>query len=1073
MWKRISRMIGSLSVGRKLALIYFLDLSAVIFISGILIHEKFIAIDFSEKEKLGNLYIVEVREALFSLEANRAFRLPAQAAQAIVQAELRFGENMGSDKLSADFARALRAPGGPNAPAALATGRELLTRIGNQSNLILDPDLDTYYTMSLVVLRFPELAEILASTKQLIGQMAGLSGRELQQAQTRFLILEGRLDTTVKGIASDYAESYQAGSPALRGSLSASQARLRNAVDDVRLAGRALAGLNGAAVGAPEFAQVNLAANLALRAAWADTQQALDGMVRLRIAQFYERMWLHLGTALLILFAILCLVFFVARQIALPIRSLARVADNVRQSGDYTLRASWQSDDEIGRLVNGFNSMLAQLDSHRIAQQNLVAQASAAEAQREMAEAIPIPLLVTSIPDHRVLHANHAARDWLNGKESDPWASGMAPAAKALFFQQLSDLDVVDQFEVSWTGGARPIWALVSARRVMYQGVPAVLTTFTPIEKMKRLEKTLELWAKVFEASSEGIVVMDAQGMILTANAAFCRSTAFKPHELTGTNPRRLLAERNHDELFETLRHSATSKGSWQGELWMNRKNSEPYPVWLVMNAVRAPGGNITNYIASSLDISERKASEKQIQFLAHHDALTGLPNRFVCAERLKVSIQQARRTGEKVAVMFVDLDRFKNINDSLGHHVGDALLCSVSKRLSEIVRDSDTVSRLGGDEFVIILSEVANAENVGKFVEQRLMPALRAPHDIDAVELYISSSIGIALYPDDGDNIDNLMRHADTAMYQAKKMGRNNVQFFTPELNERVMQHLHLESDLRHAVARDELQLFYQPRIGADGLRLAGVESLIRWQHPTEGMISPASFIPLAEESGLIVPIGAWVIREACRQHAQWRDDGLGEIPVSINLSALQLRDSGLLSTLAEVLAEFAIGPGNIELELTESILMDNVPATISILNEIKALGFSLSIDDFGTGYSSLNYLYRFPIDKLKIDMSFIQNIHLAPQNLAVTKAIIGLGHTLGLDVVAEGVEHANDISVLQSMECDQFQGFYFARPMPAAQFERWLPTLGRETELIVESIKDRLDVREHCLHSASACAR
>ncbi|MEO7497580.1 MAG: EAL domain-containing protein [Massilia sp.] len=1040
MFKRIARLIGSLSVGRKLALIYCLDLSAVIFISGILIHEKFIAINFSEKEKLGNAYIVEVREALFSLTPAPGVRTRIDAAYGIEQAETSFGENMGSDKLSADFALALRGTGKPDAQAAMTRGRELLTRIGNQSNLILDPDLDTYYTMSLVVLRFPELFDILDSSKQLVSQMAGMSDRERQLAQTRFLILEGRLDTTVKGIASDYAEACQASSPALQARLSRSQAELRKRVDDFRAAGRQLAGLGGSDAQGADFAAIDRSAVLALRAAWSDSQQALDGMVRLRVAEFYMRMWLHLGIALLILVSILCLVYFVARQIALPIKDLAGVADKVRLSGDYSLRASWRSEDEIGRLVGGFNDMLAQLDAHRIEQQQLIAQASAAEAQRELLQAIPIPLMVTSIPDHRVLHANHAALGWLNGKESDPWATGMAPAFKSKFFQQLSDLGVVDQFEVSWTGGERPVWALVSARQVVYQGVPAVLTTFTPIAKMKRLEKTLELWAKVFEASSEGIVVMDSYGKILTANAAFCRSTSYARHELEGTDPRSLLSERNNDELFETLRHSAASKGSWQGELWINRKESEPYPVWLVMNAVRAPGGEITNYIASSLDISERKASEKQIQFLAHHDALTGLPNRFVCAERLKVSIQQARRTGKKVAVMFVDLDRFKNINDSLGHHVGDALLCSVSQRLASILREGDTVSRLGGDEFVIILAEVTSAEKVGKFVEQRLMPALRAPHDIDGVELYISSSIGIALSPDDGDDIDNLMRHADTAMYQAKKMGRNNVQFFTPELNERVMQHLHLESDLRHAIARDELVLFYQPRIGADGRRVAGVESLIRWRHASEGMISPASFIPLAEESGLIVPIGAWVIREACRQHAQWRDAGLGEIPVSINLSALQLRDASLLQTLAGVLTEFAIRPGVIELELTESILMDNVPSTISILNEIKALGYSLSIDDFGTGYSSLNYLYRFPIDKLKIDMSFIQNIHVAPQNLAVTRAIIGLGHALGLEVVAEGVEHAADVGVLQPMACDQFQGFYFARPMPAGQFERWL---------------------------------
>ena len=1050
MLEKISRIIGSLTVGRKLALIYFLDLSAVIFISGILIHEKFIAINFAEKELLGNQYIVEVREALFSVadgasSISSAIRMRADGAQAVLRAEGRFGNDMGSAQLSRQFAQALLAAQGParaaaGPQAALTVGRELLVRIGNQSNLILDPDLDSYYTMSLVVLRFPELLDILASSNELLGQIPALSGSERQSAQTRFLILEGRLDATIKGIASDYAEAFQGGGTALQASLAGSQGRLRKSVEDFRSSGRALAGLASMSGATDDFKQINQAALLALRSAWADAQHELDGLVSARIAAFYTRMWIHLGTALLFLLAILGLVFFVARQIARPISSLARVAENVRLSGDYTLRATGRSEDEIGRLVSAFNGMLMQLDAHRIAQQDLVAQASAAQAQRELVEAIPIALLVTSIPDHRVLHANQAAHGWLNGKQDDPWASGMAPAFKARFFQQLSDLGVVDQFEVCWTGADKPVWALVSARTIAYQGKPAVLTTFTPIAHMKRMEASLELWAKVFEASSEGIVVMDAGGKILAANPSFCRSTSFDGHELAGADPRLLLSERNDGSLFENLRHSAATKGSWQGELWLKRKQGEPYPVWLVMNAVRDADGAITHYIASSLDISERKASEKQIQYLAHHDALTGLPNRFVCAERLQVSIQQARRAGDKVAVLFIDLDRFKNINDSLGHHVGDGLLCSVAQRLAGIVRDGDTVSRLGGDEFVIILSKVQSAEKVGKFVEHRLMPALQAPHDVDAVELYSSCSIGIAMYPDDGEAIDDLMRHADTAMYQAKKVGRNNAQFFTRELNERVMQHLHLESDLRHAIERAELVLYYQPRIGADGMRVAGVESLIRWQHASEGMISPASFIPLAEESGLIVPIGAWVIREACRQHVAWRDSGLGEIPVSVNLSAVQLRDASLPGTLTGVLAEFGIGAGLIELELTESILMDNVADTIAILNDIKALGFSLSIDDFGTGYSSLNYLYRFPIDKLKIDMSFIQNIHVAPQNLAVTKAIIGLGHTLGLAVVAEGVEHASDVAILQSMSCDEFQGYYFARPMPATMFETWL---------------------------------
>ncbi|MBC7512864.1 MAG: EAL domain-containing protein [Herminiimonas sp.] len=1071
MLTRFSRLIGSLTVGRKLALIYFLDLTTVLFISGILINEKYIAINFTKKEMIGNQFIAVVRDALLDV-VERSAAAPAgpaisgTAPATIRHAEARFGAEMGSAALSSDFAAALATTAAaatvpaPEGATPIGIGRELLTRIGNQSNLILDPDLDSYYTMSLVVLHFPELLEVVDSMHRLAGKMATLPAARRQDQQTRFLVLEGRIDAILAGIESDYREAFSASSPALRARLVPGQVALASALRQFRIDSLRQAGLATSVGDAPSGAVVDAAGLpgavievalapviVALRAAWTVSQSEMERLLQARNDEAFRRMGLHLGTALLLMALILTLIFLVARQIAIPIRRLAEVAGQVRGSGDYTLRANWDSSDEIGRLVTGFNSMLQQLDAQRLAQQNLVAQASAVLAQRALIEAIPLPLMVTSIPDHQVLHANDAARAWLGGHDRNPWQRGMEPAARARFFQCLSDTDAVDEFEVRWTAGDTPSWALVSARCLQYQGQAAVLTTFTPMNRMKQMESGLALWAKVFEASSESIVVMDQNGRVVTVNQAFRRGTAFEMHELLGKAPDLLLADRNPPDMMETVRHTTLVKGSWQGEIWLNRKNGQAYPAWLVINAARDINGAVTNFIAMSLDITERKASEQRIHYLAHHDALTGLPNRFSCDERMALSIQQARRRQTRVAVLFVDLDRFKNINDSLGHHIGDELLCSVAARLTNAVREGDTVSRLGGDEFVVILNNVVNAEEVGKIVDQRLIPAVRQPHLIDQAELYISCSIGAAIFPDDSDNIEGLMRHADAAMYQAKKLGRNNFQFFTPELNARVTRHLHLESDLRHAAERNELVLHYQPRIDAHSGRIAGVESLVRWQHPTEGLIGPAQFIPLAEESGLIVEMGAWIIRQACRQHQLWRAEGIGPMPISINLSALQLKDPGLVPILIEALAAHAVPAAQIELELTESLLMDNVAATIVVLNEIKALGFSLSIDDFGTGYSSLNYLHRFPIDKLKIDRSFIQNIHVAPENLAVTKAIIGLGHTLGLEVVAEGVEQVQDVQVLQEAGCDELQGFYFARPMPAEVFSNWL--LGHRAEV------------------------
>ncbi|MBR7631690.1 EAL domain-containing protein [Janthinobacterium lividum] len=1043
---RISRMIGKLTVGRKLALIYLLDLSAVIFISGILINEKYIAIDFSRKEMAGNDYIAAIRDALLPLA--RAQADAAGSAAAIELAERQFGSDMRSAELSREFSALLRQSGSTTfatddgiAPSpAFVAGRALLTRVGNQSNLILDPDLDSYYTMSLVILRFPELLEVINSTRALALQLATAEGAQRQRLQTQFLILEGRMDATMGGIGSDYTEAFAASTPLLRQHLDGSRAALQQAVAQFRASTQALAGAPVSAAGSPALLRHDAAASAALLHAWREAEGELHRLIQLRVDGFFTRMWLHLGTAVLLLVMILGLVFFVARQIALPIRRLARVAQEVRETGDHSLRAVWDSEDETGRLVSAFNTMLQQLDFQRMAQQELVASASAADAQRQLVDAIPIPLMVTSIPHHQVLHANQAAHAWQGGLELDPWVGGMSPQARSRFFQRLSDLGAVDEFEVCWSGSGTPTWALISARLIDYQGQRAVLSTFTPINKMKLMESRLELWAKVFEASAESLIVMDAGMRIITVNQAFRRHSLYDMVELIGKRPAFLLAPDNSPEQLDSLRRTLARRGYWQGEIRVQRKSLESYPAWLVMNAVRDLDGVTTHFIASSLDISERKASERQIEHMAHHDALTGLANRHVSNLRLAAAIAQARRSGEKVGVLFVDLDRFKHVNDALGHHVGDALLQSVSARLLQLVREGDTVSRLGGDEFVVILNGIGDAASIAALLDTRLIPAMRQPHQVEGNELYVSCSVGVAIYPDHGGDMDTLMRHADAAMYQAKSGGRDHARMFTPQMQEQQLQQLHLESDLRHAIERQELVLYYQPRIDAKSSRLNGVESLIRWQHPQHGLIAPDSFIPAAEESGLIVSIGAWVIREACRQQVAWREAGAGDIAVSINLSAIQLKSGGLVATLREVLREFPVTPGQIEFELTESILMDNVDDTIATLHAIKALGFALSIDDFGTGYSSLNYLCRFPLDKLKIDMSFVQDIHGSPQNLAVTKTIIGLGHTLGLTVTAEGVESAADADVLRHAGCDELQGYYFARPMPQAHFMAWL---------------------------------
>ncbi|HSI58373.1 MAG TPA: EAL domain-containing protein [Ideonella sp.] len=1039
-------MLARLSVGRKLMLIYLLDLTAVIYISGILINEKFIAIDFARKEVAGNAYIAAVRGGL--VEAARigsgqpadSARLAAGQAQ-LRSSEAQHGAGMQAAALNERLQRSLQGLGvatGPvlaSAGGAIDDGRQLITRVGNQSNLILDPDLDSYYTMSLVLLRYPELLELLHGVgSQLHQPVTG-------DTRTRYLILEGRLDAAAKGVASDYAEALAAGGAPLQARLDTGQQRLMAAIEAFRGAARGVIDEQASAASLAAMDSRHQALLVALDHAWSGAAAALDHLLLVRIDGLFMRMWLHLGTALTLLGAILAMVYFVARQIAAPLRHLSSVTETVRLTGDHTLRAEWHSQDEIGRLVVGFNDMLAQLDREREAQKELAASARAAEAQHALVEATPMPMMVTAVPGHEVLHANQPAQAWLGGRSGDPWAAGLESPVRSRFFQQLADRGAVDEFEVRWQGGAEPVWAVLSARRLSFQGRDAILTAFAPINHLKLMEQRLELWAKVFEASFEGIMIVDAGLRVISVNRALSRSTGQDVQDLIGEPPELLLA----GPALPTLWQQVRSRGAWQGELGIRRRDGSEYPAWLVVSAVREAQGELTHFICTSIDITDRKKSEARIEYLAHYDVLTGLPNRALCLERLRMALQQAGRAGHKVAVLFLDLDRFKNINDSLGHHMGDGLLRSVARRLGEAVRGGDTVSRLGGDEFIVVLNGVEGRGEAALIAEQRLVRRVREPHQVEGTELHVSCSIGIALFPDDAQDVDDLVRHADVAMYQAKAQGRDGSRLFSAEMTQRAELRQRMESALRRAIEQRELSLQYQPRIDAASGELAGVEGLLRWHSAELGAVSPAQFIPVAEESGLIVGIGAWVIEEACAQVARWRDGGLGEVAMSINLSALQLRDERLLVALQASMQRHQVGPGVLELEITESTLMESVQANLGKLQAMRGLGVGLSIDDFGTGYSSLNYLNRFPLDKLKIDRSFVSDMLADPSAQAIVKAIIGLGHALGLRVVAEGVEQAAELALLHGAGCDEFQGYHFARPMPAEALPGWLAS-GRE---------------------------
>jgi diguanylate cyclase (GGDEF)-like protein len=443
----------------------------------------------------------------------------------------------------------------------------------------------------------------------------------------------------------------------------------------------------------------------------------------------------------------------------------------------------------------------------------------------------------------------------------------------------------------------------------------------------------------------------------------------------------------------------------------------------------------VTHYTGSFDDISERKQSEAHIHFLAHHDALTRLPNRTLLEDRIRRALAKSRRDGTHTAVLFLDLDRFKLINDTLGHDTGDQLLTRVAERLSKVLRETETVARLGGDEFIIVIPDVADVESVA-LVAQKVLAVVAEPELIDKRPLHVTPSIGISIYPQDGADVHSLLRSADTAMYHAKERGRNNFQFFTEDMNQAVLERVSIENDLRIAIERGEFELFYQPQVDSRSGEITGMEALIRWHHPQRGLVAPNRFIPIAEETGLIVPIGEWVLREACRQAKRWHDAGQSGLRISVNLSARQLQQGDLGEQIAAILAASNLQPQTLELELTESLLMDDPLTAVKLLHALAALGVRIAIDDFGTGYSSLAYLKRFPVSRLKIDRSFVRDLSTDANDAAIVQAVVAMAESLKMEVIAEGVETVEQLRFLAAHGCFAVQGFLFSRPLPAAEF-------------------------------------
>lgn len=542
----------------------------------------------------------------------------------------------------------------------------------------------------------------------------------------------------------------------------------------------------------------------------------------------------------------------------------------------------------------------------------------------------------------------------------------------------------------------------------------------------------LKLAASVFNESAEAIMIADREGNILRINPAFSRITGYSSEECIGQNPRLLRSQHHKQEFYQDFWNSLLNEGNWQGEIWNRRKTGEVFPAWQTITAVYDTNGDVIQYISIFSDITDKKLSEERIFHLAHFDVLTELPNRASFQNQLEQAILHASRQHSRLAVLFLDLDHFKLINDASGHPAGDELLKQVAGRIQALLREDDVVARLGGDEFTILLPDIKGSKDVAH-VAEKILESMEQPFTLGQDEVVVTSSIGISTYPDDGEDRSTLLKNADAAMYQAKAQGRNNFQFFTTEMNTRAQQRLSMESAMRRALEHDEFLLHYQPQVSLESGHIIGVEALVRWQHPHEGLISPATFIPVAEDSGLIVPLGEWVMREACRQHQQWLNSGLPLMRMAVNISARQFMHQNLLSMMAEVIRDTGINPEYLELELTESIIMEKVEETVTTLHELRNMGVYLSIDDFGTGYSSMAYLKRFPIDKLKIDRSFVRDLATDPDDAAIVSATIAMAHNLNLTVIAEGVETEQQLQFLRENGCEEMQGYFFSMPLPA----------------------------------------
>lgn len=651
--------------------------------------------------------------------------------------------------------------------------------------------------------------------------------------------------------------------------------------------------------------------------------------------------------------------------------------------------------------------------------------------------------------DYRYQYANHhtlryfgkSAAEVLGHDDAAFFDAATAEQLRINDQRVLQDGETLEAEEVNTStsqGDTRVFLSIKIPLRHADGSIYALCGISTDITERRRAEESLQIAATVFE-SFEGMIVTGPDQRILKVNQAYARLTGYAVEELVGQTPRLLHSGRQDASFYAAMKDTLRATGIWQGEVWNRRKDGSDYPAWITITAVRSPRGEITHYVGTQTDISSRKAAEEEIRLLAFYDPLTGLPNRRLMNDRLHHSLATTSRTGAGGALLFVDLDNFKDLNDTQGHELGDQLLRQVAARLESCVRKGDTVSRLGGDEFVVLLEGLSalahEAADQAETVARTVLHALSQAYQLGGHMHHSSCSIGVALYADAHGSVHELLKHGDMAMYQAKGAGRNTMRFFDPSTQANVTARTLLEAGLREGLREGQFLLYYQAQVSQQH-GIVGAEALVRWQHPQRGLVSPAEFIPVAEASGLIVPLGRWILRAACLQLVAWAQDPLtAHWTLAVNVSARQFRHGHFVEDVLGVLEETGANPRRLKLELTETLLLDDVQDTIERMDTLRTAGLGFSLDDFGTGYSSLSYLKRLPLDQLKIDQGFVRDLLTDPNDASIARTIVTLAQSLDLGVIAEGVETQEQRDMLASLGCHTWQGYLFGRPGPAAQ--------------------------------------